>query len=110
MRIWDLDPDVLCDWHLLGEHRELHAIWSILTTGKRGYASHPETLRWQGRLPALYARHEAQVAEMERRGFDHASPLDVSLAVGAAEQTVLLDPLDEQRRRLTAHDCACFAA
>jgi hypothetical protein len=36
VRIWDLDPASLCDRHLLGEHRELHAIWSILTTGKRG--------------------------------------------------------------------------
>jgi hypothetical protein len=32
-RIWDADPALLCDRHLLGEHRELHAIWSILTTG-----------------------------------------------------------------------------
>jgi Pyrimidine dimer DNA glycosylase len=54
VRIWDLDTTVLCDQHLLGEHRELHAIWSILTTGKRGYAHHPETLRWRGRLAALY--------------------------------------------------------
>jgi hypothetical protein len=26
VRIWDLDAAELCDQHLLGEHRELHAI------------------------------------------------------------------------------------
>ena len=36
MRIWDIAAHKLCRNHLLGEHRELHAIWSILTTGKKG--------------------------------------------------------------------------
>jgi len=107
VRIWDLDPHLLCDQHLLGEHRELHAVWSILTTGKSGYAHHPETLRWRGRLAALYARHDAQLAEMDRRGFRHASPLDRRLATGAAEQTELVDSLDAQRARLAARGCGC---
>jgi pyrimidine dimer DNA glycosylase len=109
MRIWDLDPACLCDRHLLGEHRELHAIWSILTTGKRGYRAHPETMRWRGRLAALYARHDAQVAEMQRRGFNHASPLDARLATGAAGQTQLVDSMEAQRERLAQHTCACLA-
>jgi Pyrimidine dimer DNA glycosylase len=100
VRVWDLDPSVLCDRHLLGEHRELHAIWSILTTGKRGYARHPETLRWNGRLAALYARHEAEVAEMARRGFRHASPLAPRLATGAPVQPELVDSVKAQRERL----------
>jgi Pyrimidine dimer DNA glycosylase len=107
VRIWDLDPGALCDRHLLGEHRELHAIWTVLTTGRRGYAHHPETLRWRGRLAALYARHEAEVAEMTRRGFRHASPLDAALATGAAEQTEVVDSLEAQRRRLATRGCGC---
>lgn len=107
MRIWDLDPGALCDRHLLGEHRELHAIWTVLTTGRRGYAHHPETLRWRGRLAALYARHEVEVAEMTRRGFRHASPLDARLATGAAEQTERVDSLEAQRRRLATRGCGC---
>jgi hypothetical protein len=110
VRIWDLDPRVLCDRHLLGEHRELHAIWSILTTGKTGYANHPETRRWRGRLAALYARHDEQVAEMDRRGFRHASPLDRSLATGAARQTELVDPPEAQRARLAERGCGCRVA
>ena len=107
MRIWDLDPRLLCDRHLLGEHRELHAVWSILTAGRTGYANHPETVRWRGRLAALHARHEAEVAEMGRRGFRHASPLDGRLAVGEAVQTELVDSLAAQRERLAAKGCGC---
>src|SRR5215218_6455145 len=107
MRIWDLDVRRLCDQHLLGEHRELHAIWSVLTTGKRGYANHPETLRWRGRLAALYARHEAEVAELSRRGFRHASPLDASLATGSATQTEFVDAVPVQLARLAERGCGC---
>jgi pyrimidine dimer DNA glycosylase len=110
VRIWDLEPGELCDRHLLGEHRELHAIWSILTTGKHGYSRHPETLRWRGRLAALYARHDAEVAEMRRRGFRHESPLDPRLATGAEAQTTLLDSLDAQRTRLAQNVCECGRA
>jgi hypothetical protein len=107
MRVWDVDVKRLCDQHLLGEHRELHAIWSILTNGRAGYANHPETVRWRGRLAALYARHEQEVLEMGRRGFRHASPLDAALATGEAEQTRLVDSLEDQVARLAAKDCAC---
>jgi Pyrimidine dimer DNA glycosylase len=109
VRIWDLEPALLCDRHLLGEHRELHAIWSVLTTGKRGYARHPETRRWRGRLAALYARHDAQVAELSRRGFRHASPLDSRLATGAARQTERVDSVEAQRERLASLPCRCPA-
>ena len=63
------------------------AIWTLQTEDKRGYARHPETVRWRGRLAALYARHEAQVAEMARSGFQHASPLDRAHATGETTQT-----------------------
>jgi hypothetical protein len=108
LRVWDVDVRALCDRHLLGEHRELHAIWSILTTGRVGYASHPETVRWRGRLAALYTRHDEEVAEMGRRGFRHASPLDRRLATGEATQTRLVDSLEDQRTRLAGKDCGCL--
>ena len=67
MRIWDLEPERLCHQHLLGEHRELHALWVILTQDKQDFSRHPETLRWRGKLQAPYRRHERLVAEMGRR-------------------------------------------
>ena len=107
MRIWDISPDKLCRSHLLGEHRELHAIWSILTKGKKGYAHHPETLRWKGRLRALYLRHQDLVQEMNRRGYKHQSPLDIRLASGKARQTEFVDLPEAQRKILRKRDCGC---
>jgi hypothetical protein len=109
MRIWDLPPKLLCRQHLLGEHRELHAIWSVITKGRKGYSRHPETLRWQGRLKALFLRHEDQVLEMARRGYRHHSPLPRRLAVGRGRQDRRLDSLRRQRQLLRRKGCACRA-
>ena len=107
MRVWDLPPSLLCRAHLLGEHRELHAIWSVLTLGKKGYSRHPETLRWQGKLAALWRRHQRLVREMERRSYVHASPLDRRRARGAARQSAHVDSPARQRLLLKAKGCGC---
>ncbi|MBA3002277.1 MAG: hypothetical protein FP813_00225 [Desulfurivibrio sp.] len=75
MRVWDIHPGFLNRQSLLGEHREIHAIHTILTLGKKGYSRHPETLRWRDHLGALWLRHEQVVVEMRVRGFNHFSPL-----------------------------------
>jgi len=108
VRIWDVDPARLCRRHLLGEHRELHAVWAVLTGGRRGYRHHPETRRWEGRLAALARRHDALVLEMARRGFAHRSPLDSRLATGEACQTVFVDPPEAQLVLLAAKPCPCL--
>ena len=107
MRIWDVSPSMLCRQHLLGEHRELHALWVVLTQGKKGYSRHPETLRWKGKLNALYLRHEALLAEMTNRGYRHLSPLDLSLATGKNRQDEFLDSPQEQRQILRDKPCDC---
>lgn len=107
MRIWDIPPERLCRQHLLGEHRELHAVWSILTNDKKGYASHPETMRWQGRMRALYLRHEAQVEEMGKRGYGHHSPLEERLAAGEASQEFYVDSPERQLAILRNKGCQC---
>lgn len=108
MRIWDLPPSQLCRVHLLGEHRELHALWTILTTNKKGYRNHPETKRWVGKLAALYKRHAEEVAEMESRGYNHQSPLDKKQALGKAKQNEFLATIAEQRELLKNKTCSCF--
>jgi len=108
MRIWDIPPRRLCRAHLLGEHRELHAIWSVLTQGKRGYSHHPETLRWKGKLRALYKRHDAQVVEMARRNYQHRSPLDNRLATGRDKQDQWIDSPRRQRELLRVKGCDCY--
>jgi hypothetical protein len=107
MRIWDIDPAHLCRGHLLGEHRELHGLWNILTLDLRGYRSHPETRRWEGKLAALFQRHESLVAEMERRGFRHHSELNPDLATGLETQEELVDHIDRQIDILRMKGCGC---
>lgn len=107
MRIWDLSPGILCDKHLLGEHRELHAIWTFLTTDKGGaYRKHPETLRWHGKLPALYTRHELLTAEMINRGWTHKTPI-TKPEDGQKQQTNFLNTVAEQRKILKSKNCQC---
>ena len=107
MRIWDLSPGRLCRNHLLGEHRELHAIWSILTKRKKGYSKHPETLRWKGKLKSLYLRHEKLVKEMSKRGYKHESNLDPKLAKGSNRQFKYIDPVKRQIKILKKKKCGC---
>jgi hypothetical protein len=107
MRIWDLPVGKLCTPHLLGEHAELHAMWSIITKNKKGYASHPETHRWKGKLRALYEVHEEMAAEMIKRGFNHKSPLDKKLAKGKSMQDEFVDTPAEQKRLLKNKGCGC---
>lgn len=107
MRIWDIPQEKLCRQHLLGEHRELHAIWSVLTKGKRGYSRHPETMRWRGKLRALYLRHAVIVNEMERRGYKHQSVLDKRMASGRRSQTDFVNSRKEQLRILKDKKCGC---
>lgn len=110
MRIWDIPPQDLCRVHLLGEHRELHALWTILTRDKKGYRNHPETKRWVGKLKALYLRHEMLVEEMTRRGYNHASLLDKKLATGESVQTMFLHTIEEQKELLRNKHCECHFA
>jgi len=109
MRVWDVAPKTLCRKHLLGEHRELHGLWNILTKhgGVGGYSRHPETRRWVGKTMALYLRHEALVEEMKRRGYEHRSPLDKKLAKGKRVQDELIDSLPRQRKLLREKPCEC---
>jgi hypothetical protein len=107
MRIWDIHPKRLCRNHLLGEHRELHGIWVILTRGKKGYSRHPETRRWRGKLMALYLRHEALVKELHRRNYRHNSPLNKKMAQGGSIQDSYIDRPKIQARILRRKKCGC---
>lgn len=107
MRIWDIPSDKLCRQHLLGEHRELHGLWSILTQNKKGFIKHPETLRWKGKSKALYLRHEALVLEMKRRSYKHKTPLDIRLAQGEDKQSEFVNAPEEQVEILHEKKCLC---
>ena len=69
MRMWMVDPKLLCRKHLLGEHGEIHKhrhnfVKRHNMTGRAGQID-PK---------AMGSRHDELVAEMQRRGYNHASP------------------------------------
>jgi len=99
MRVWDINPGYLSRQSLLGEHREIHAIWNIITQNKRGYSKHPETLRWKNRLYALWVRHNQVVIEMRRRGYNHDSKLSLITYFQGdfKKQDTFINSLEEQR-------------
>ena len=107
LRIWDIAPSKLCREHLLGEHRELHAIWTIITEKKKGYSMHPETIRWRGKLNAMYLRHEELAKEMNDRGYHHKSPLDKRKATGKLKQDNFVDTPSTQIQILKRKGCSC---
>lgn len=92
MRVWDIHPSFLSRQHLLGEHNEIHAIYTMIATGKGGsYQQHPEVLRWKGKLLALSIIHDRVAKELEARGYNHNSPLDFSLVTNWSEQKDVQD-------------------
>lgn len=92
MRIWDISPAYLNRQSLLGEHRELHGIVSIVVNGKRGYARHPETIRWADYGWALGMRHRQLACEMALRGYTDRSPVDTRSTEGQWPDTYIDPP------------------
>ncbi len=78
MRMWMVDPRLMCRKHLLGEHLELHYVAGFLRN-KRDLSG---WLRKGQIAPeAVARRHKELVAEMLRRGYRHTSPLKVPRTV-----------------------------
>lgn len=72
MRMWMSPVRMMCRQHLLGEHVESHMFIGTINRGVSvaGYAD--DNLMEFG---SLQTRHDELVAEMQRRGFRHRSPL-----------------------------------
>jgi hypothetical protein len=76
MRMWMVNPKILCKNHLLGEHFEIHkAVSNLRQSGtwtksltKHGYLN-PQSFK---------ERHDILVKEMKNRGYKHNSILNVS--------------------------------
>jgi len=95
VRVWDVCAGYLNRGSLLGEHRELHGVASILRRGKRGYSRHPETLRWKGFQASLAHRHDLLVAEMRLRGYAHLSPLPSRASAARWPRRFVTAPADQ---------------
>lgn len=107
MRMWMLPTAGMCRKHLLGEHVELHMLLGSLRRGKN-----IEGFLAGGLVDPLgiFARHEELVAEMTRRGFKHASPLDehecAALAAVYAGRAAIDTTSNAHDLRQRCPDCA----
>jgi len=80
MRMWMIDPKLMCIQHIVGEHRELHALKGSLERTKpecNNYERHIKniiTLAKEGfiDLKSLKSRHEELVKHIE----NHNSPME----------------------------------
>lgn len=72
MRMWMIDPRLMCRQHLLGEHNEIHKL--VGTIRKRislyGYIKNRLV-----DLNHLQSRHDVLALEIQRRGWNHKSVL-----------------------------------
>ena len=100
MRVWDIHPGYLSRQSLLGQHAEIHALYSVISGTKKGYSKHPETKRWNDKLGGLVHIHDLTVLEMQLRGFNHVSPCEKGAEncsyPGSGSGPVYVDPPAEQ--------------
>lgn len=72
MRMWMVNPRLMCRRHLLGEHVELHMLAASL---RRGISLSGYIEKRLVELHNIGVRHARLVKELERRGYRHRSPL-----------------------------------
>lgn len=90
MRMWMVDPKLLCRTHLLGEHGEIHK-------HRHNFEKHHKIT---GRIKPIVliepsnmqSRHDELAEEMTRRGYNHKSPY--------VQPDISYLPLDEQNARV----------
>jgi len=75
MRMWMVDPKIMCRAHLFGEHQELHQLAGAMDQ-KRSMTGYIEANLLEPM--SMGARHDELVEEMKNRGyesgFNHQSP------------------------------------
>jgi len=91
MRLWLVDPSIMCRQHLLGEHVECHMFVGTINKGIKVEGYLKDNLL---QINKLKSRHEELVHEMKKRGYNHKSPLPV-LEIGYNDTTEI-----DQKRSL----------
>jgi hypothetical protein len=100
MRMWMVNPKIMCRKHLLGEHVELHMFVGTIQKGVSldGYVS-----RGLVDTSKIAFRHEVLVAEMVARGYNHQSPLSYVDTLGVGKVNSEASVIELARR---CSDCA----
>lgn len=73
MRMWCVNPKLMCRKHLLGEHVEMHMFRGCVLKGRSldGYLKKNLV-----EIGGIKKRHDVLAEEIQRRGYKHKSPLD----------------------------------
>ncbi|MFW6046456.1 MAG: pyrimidine dimer DNA glycosylase/endonuclease V [Candidatus Woesearchaeota archaeon] len=73
MRMWMVDPRIMCRKHLIAEHNECHMFIGAINKDKKlnGYIKNDclEPL-------SIKSRHDDLVNEMKNRGYNHKTPIE----------------------------------
>ena len=99
MRMWMVDPKIMCDQHLLGEHVELHMLVGNIQRGKSidGFLSGLVNPGF------IVQRHEVVANEMLYRGMNHKSPIE---SPGEFTSNRTVQPISETSNlKELAHRC-----
>ena len=85
MRLWLVDPKMMCRKHLLGEHVECHMFVGTINKGVsvNGYVR-LNLLE----IEQLRSRHDELAIEIERRGYKHKTPLGEFSMQGISTQKI----------------------
>jgi len=72
MRMWMVEPKIMCRKHLLGEHVELHMLVGSINKNKKlnGFIDNGLV-----EIVSITERHNELVEEMNNRGYNHNSSL-----------------------------------
>lgn len=74
MRMWMVNPEILCRQHLLGEHGEIHK-------HRHNFVKHhsiaKRIIMGQIEPESMWTRHDELSQEMLNRGYNHNSPYEM---------------------------------
>ena len=79
MRLWIVDPKIMCRQHLMAEHNECHM---FLGTFKKGTRVTGFIEKNQLEAQSVGKRHDELALEMIDRGYNHQTPLDEAELIG----------------------------
>lgn len=72
MRMWNVNPKLMCRQHLLGEHLEMHMFTGCLRNRVNLFGYIRAGLV---EIKNIKKRHDKLVIEMKRRGYNHKTPI-----------------------------------
>ncbi len=96
MRMWNINPELLCRKHLMGEHVEMHSFLGCIkkSTSLKGYIENGLV-----EVQNIQKRHDELANEMIKRGYNHKSPLICCNVLWEEGCVDYLNNIEELKRR-----------